>query len=82
MTTETKSVGNERLRQIDEEISAYFRTESAKQWKLIDAHCKKQRAEVDALKEKLRNVISEDEMRMVSFPCVQHVLVPPTRGKV
>lgn len=79
MTTETKSVGNERLRQIDEEISAYLRTESAKQWKLIEAHCNAQRIETEELKQKLSKILSEDEMRMVSFPCVQNVLVPPHR---
>jgi len=77
----TKSPGFERLRKIDEEISAHFRTESVKQWVLVEAHCNKQRNETEDLKNKLRKFLNEDEMRMVSFPHVQNVVIPPAKEK-
>jgi len=65
--SENSSTGLQKIKSIDDEISLYFRSVSKKQWPMIEMHWQKQKAAKANLDNKLRLLLTEDELRMLNI---------------
>lgn len=53
---------SKKLREIDEQIAAYFRARAKARWPEIEQHWKNQKASREALVEKLKLWLTEEEL--------------------